>query len=219
MRTVDRSKAERRAERRETRVQRREARRRATRRRDRLFWGAIALVVVIGVAGLVYVARADRAAKSRFEVSAGDSAPEFTLPAVNGGMVSLAQIRQRTQVLLFFNEGIMCQPCWDQLNAIQRDYAQFRELGIEVVGITVDPVDQLALKGQQEGITLPVLADEGARVSRMYDTLRFGSMHPGERPGHTFILVGRDGLVRWRRDFREMYVPNEPLLQSLRALR
>ncbi|MGH2404763.1 MAG: hypothetical protein ACRDGN_09895 [bacterium] len=66
---------------------------------------------------------------------------------------------------------------------------------------------------------LPVLADEGAGVSRMYGTLRLGFIHPRQRQGHRFILVDRDGTVRWRRDFREMFVPDQVLLQSLRALR
>lgn len=205
--------------RRETRAQRREARRHRAQRRDRLLWGSIAVVVVLAVAGVAYLRVSERTGRAGFGVDVGSRAPEFSLPAVGGGTVSLAQLLTRGQVLLFFYEGIMCPPCYEQLRAIQRDYERFRALGIDVVAITVDPIDQLIVKGRQEGITLPVLGDDGARVSRAYDALRIGSMHPGQRPGHTFILVGRDGLVRWRRDYREMFVPNQSLLQALRALR
>lgn len=34
----------------------------------------------------------------------------------------------------------------------------------------------------------------------------------------TFILVDRDGVVRWRRDFREMYVPVQAVLTGLRSV-
>lgn len=180
---------------------------------------SIAFVLIAAIVGLTYVGGRTQQGARGFAVDVGDPAPEFTLRVVGGEDVSLTQLRQRGQVLLFFYEGIMCQPCWDQMTAIQRDYEQFRALGVDVAGVTVDPLDQLVLKVRQERITLPVLADDEALVSRIYDTLRFGSMHPGERPGHTFILVGRDGRVRWRRDFREMFVPNEVLLQGLRALR
>lgn len=188
-------------------------------RRNHVLGVSIALIMGAAIVGVIYVGRTGQSPARDFAVSAGDLAPEFALPVVGAEVVSLGQLRQRSPVLLFFYEGIMCQPCWDQLTAIERDYDQFRRLGIEVVGITVDPLDQLILKVRQERTTLPVLADEGARVSAMYDTLRFGSMHPGQRPGHTFILVGQDGRVRWRRDFREMFVSNSTILRDLRALR
>lgn len=202
----------------QTRQQRRAARRRERSRRGLVLWSGITLAVVIGLAALFYVGSAGRRAAASFAVNPGDPAPEFSLPVVGGGTASLAELRARGPVLLFFQEGIMCQPCWDQVVAIQRDYAQFRALGLQVVSITVDPINHLVTKVQQEGIALPVLADEGARVSREYDTLRFGSMHPGQRPGHTFVLVDRDGTIRWRRDFREMFVRNEVLLRDLRGI-
>ncbi|MGH2349482.1 MAG: peroxiredoxin family protein [bacterium] len=173
----------------------------------------------VAAVGVVIASRNTHRGGTAFAVNVGDQAPEFQLRATNGETVSLGRLRQRGKVLLFFYEGIMCQPCWDQLRAIQQDYAQFRDLGIDVVGITVDPFEHLVAKVGQDGIVLPVLVDEDARVSRLYDTLRIGSMHPGQRPGHTFILVGRDGVVLWRQDYSEMFVPDAILLRQLRAIR
>ncbi len=179
---------------------------------------SIALVVVLLGAGLIY-ARITGRRSERFVVDVGDHAPDFSLVDANRGeTLSLEQLRGRSRVLLFFFEGIMCQPCWDQLRDFERVDEEFRKLGIEVVGVTVDPLRPLAAKTRQEGLGLPVLFDGGARVSRQYDTLAFGSMHPGQRPGHTFILVGREGTVLWRQDFREMYVPVHVVLQDLRSV-
>lgn len=200
-------------------AQRKMLKRRRETRRNYVLGVSIALVIAAAIAAFIYVGGTRRNRAQEFAVNVGGLAPEFALPVVGRDVVALSQLRQRGPVLLFFYEGIMCQPCWDQMTAIERDYKQFRALGIDVVGITVDPLDQLVLKVRQERITLPVLADESARVSAMYDTLRFGSMHPGQRPGHTFILVGQDGRVRWRRDFREMFVSNSTILRDLRALR
>lgn len=205
--------------RREGRAQRREARRQGKRRRNRLTVVTLALVAVLAVGGLIYAGVSGRRQSASFAVDVGDRAPDFSLRDANSGReISLQQLIQPNRTLLFFFEGIMCQPCWDQLRDFERVYEEFRKLGIEVVGVPVDPLPALSRKGQLEGIGLPVLADERARVSRMYDTLAFGSMHPGQRPGHTFILVDRDGIVRWRRDFREMYVPVQAVLTGLRSV-
>ena len=45
---------------------------------------------------------------------AGTAAPAFTLTSGAGKPVSLADYRGRT-VLLYFQEGLSCQPCWDQI--------------------------------------------------------------------------------------------------------
>jgi hypothetical protein len=37
------------------------------------------------------------------QLSVGDTAPDFTLPAATGGEVSLAQLREQQDVLLYFN--------------------------------------------------------------------------------------------------------------------
>ncbi|MGH2425561.1 MAG: peroxiredoxin family protein [bacterium] len=151
-------------------AQRKTLRRREA-RRNYVLGVSIALVIAAAIAAFIYVGGTRQNRAQEFAVNVGDLAPEFSLPVVGGEVVSLSQLRQRSPVLLFFYEGIMCQPCWDQMTAIERDYEQFRALGIDVVGITVDSLDQLVLKVRQERITLPVLADESARVSAMYDTL------------------------------------------------
>src|SRR3972149_1181646 len=42
-------------------------------------------------------------------------APDFSLPAVGGGTVSLSDFKGKEYVLLFFNEGIGCGGCWKQI--------------------------------------------------------------------------------------------------------
>ena len=48
----------------------------------------------------------------------GDRAPQIRLPSTAGPAFDLAAQRGRT-VLLYFQEGLMCQPCWDQLKDIE----------------------------------------------------------------------------------------------------
>jgi peroxiredoxin len=157
-------------------------------------------------------------------------APSFTLPATTGQNISLSDYEGKKNVLLYFQEGIMCAPCWKQLEDIQKEYGKFESLDIEVLAITVDPLNALIKESQKRGITLPVL-DDGVdlSVSKAYNVLD-QSMHPGSRPGHSFILIGKDGNIIWKKDYYpagqnmggmnmnmggKMYVPVEELLKEI----
>lgn len=155
----------------------------------------------------------------------GNLAPSLRLPSTRGGTFDLASYRGKQQVLLYFQEGLTCQPCWDQLRALQQDLPKLRALGVgQVVSITTDPVGDIEQKAKDEGLTIPVLSDVGAKYSSSsaWGTNRYQMQMMGERNGHTFILVGKDGRIRWRADYGgapkyTMYVPDETLLADLRA--
>lgn len=150
----------------------------------------------------------------------GDSAPDFTLTGADGSTFHLADARSK-QVLLYFHEGLGCDPCWRQIDAIQADLARFQSLGIdEVVAISADPAAAQAQRALRTGVTLPTLADPDRAVSGAYGTLAYGMMN-GALPGHTFILVGPDGTIRWRADYGgppnyTMFVADDTLLAELR---
>lgn len=152
----------------------------------------------------------------------GKPAPPIDLPSTTGGTFKLAASKGRETVLLYFQEGLTCQPCWDQLVAMEQDAAKFRALGIgRIVSITTDPLDLIEQKVQDEGISFPVLSDPTAKVSDTYDARAYSMtwMRP-HRNGHTFILVGKDGRIMWRADYGgkpkyTMFVPDEVLLARL----
>lgn len=150
----------------------------------------------------------------------GAEAPDFALPASAAGTFRLADQRGKN-VLLYFHEGLMCAPCWKQIDDIEADLAKFQEVGVdEIAAISLDPADAQRQRAQLRGISFPVLADIDLAVSRLYDALSYGMMG-GTRPGHTFILVGPDGTIRWRADYGgppdfTMYVPNTTVLAELR---
>ncbi|MGH9987084.1 MAG: peroxiredoxin family protein, partial [Nitrososphaeraceae archaeon] len=166
-------------------------------------------------------------------IDISSKAPSFTLPATTGNNISLSDYKGKKNVLLYFQEGIMCAPCWKQLEDIQKEYGKFDSLDVEVLTITVDPLNALIKESQKRGITLPVLDDgDDLSVSKEYDVLD-QSMHPGSRPGHSFILIGKDGDIIWRKDYYpagqniggmnmnmggRMYVPVEELLTEINKI-
>ncbi len=151
----------------------------------------------------------------------GKAAPAIQLPSTDGSTFDLAALRGTT-VLLYFQEGLMCQPCWDQIKDIEKDPAQLQALGIDhMVSITTDDLDLLRQKVADEGLTTPVLSDPDLAVSKAYNANRYGMMGTS-RDGHTFIVIGPDGQIRWRADYGgapkfTMYIPAPDLFADIRA--
>jgi peroxiredoxin Q/BCP len=149
----------------------------------------------------------------------GDQAPPLVLPAADGTSFDLAAEAGNT-VLLYFQEGLMCQPCWDQLAEIEASWDDFTALGIDQIAtVTTDPAELLRRARVDQAFTSPVLSDADARVSETWGTLDFGMMG-GSHNGHSFILVGPDGTIQWRADYGgapdyTMYLPVPALLTDL----
>ena len=107
-----------------------------------------------------------------------------------------------------------------QVVDLQND-PKFQAFGVQLLSISPDPISAWQTEGGKLGITMPMLSDAGNRVWFRYGTSAW--MMAMNEPGHTFILVGRDGRVAWVRDYGApehggaMYVaPSEldPLIQQ-----
>ncbi len=151
----------------------------------------------------------------------GAKAPAIKLPSTAGGTFDLGARRGRS-VLLYFQEGLTCEPCWTQLKDLDQQMHSLKALGVDdLVTITSDPLDQLSQKVADEGITTPVLSDASLTASTAYTANEYGMMGTS-RDGHTFLLVGPDGRIEWRADYGgppnfTMYVPVPDLLADLQT--
>lgn len=153
----------------------------------------------------------------------GEEAPDFSLPSSEGGDVSLSELRGES-VLLYFQEGLMCQPCFDQITDLENNAQKLQEAGIDrVVSITSDRVEHLAQKSADMGLSTPVLSDPDLDVIRAYSANSYGMMGD-TRAGHSFVLVDPDGTITWRADYGgapdyTMFLPVDALLADLEAER
>ncbi len=203
--------------------------------KSRRFRTGIRVAVFAGVAivllGVIYFLNAGNGSPSSANSSGkypfavgnpgpGEQAPPIRLQSTDGSTFDLAVLRGKT-VLLFFQEGIACEPCWTQIKDIESNMQRFRALGIDsMVSITSDPLDTLKQKVADEGLSTPVLSDPSLTVSRTYNANQYGMM--GESSdGHTFIIVGPDGRIKWRADFGgapnyTMYVPISMLIADMK---
>ncbi|GAA3246150.1 peroxiredoxin family protein [Streptomyces labedae] len=214
------------AQRRATRLLAERARERQLQQRRRLRNGAIVAVILIAVIGGLYAVfnRSEQSSASGYEVGSpgpGQTAPGFSLTSSSGGKVDLADARGKT-VLLYFQEGLTCQPCWDQIRDLEKSAAKVKAAGIdEILSITTDPANLIARKVKDDKLTTPVLSDPDLKVSKAYEANQYGMMGDS-RDGHSFVLVGPDGKIQWRADYGgapkyTMYVKVDKLLADLKA--
>ena len=209
------------------------AARRSTTPRGRIWlWVAVAAVALLGLF-VIYTTTSSTshsaAPAERYQVGSpgiGAQAPDFTLPnatAPPGGpaAVTLSGLRGKT-TLLYFHEGLGCQPCWNQIRDLQADRAKLTAAGVDqLLTVTSGPGDLIAQKMRDDGLSAPALVDTDLGVSTRYQANQYGMMGTST-DGHSFVLVGPDGRIQWRADYGgapnyTMYVGVDRLLADLTA--
>jgi peroxiredoxin len=96
---------------------------------------------------------------------------------------------------------------------------EFTDLHIAFLSIAFDSVNELSDVGEEFGVKISLLSDPNGQVSASYGVLQW-AVKTGE-PGHTFILVGKDGKISWIQDFGapenggRMYVPVDELVSQI----
>lgn len=144
-------------------------------------------------------------------------APDFTLEAYDGRKIALKDLK-RKNVVIFFTEGAMCYPsCWDQMVAMTKEQ-RLNDDKTVAFSIAVDPKNDWAeaVKQMPELGSSTVLLDVDKKVTSAYGVLTLNSsMHRGEFPGHTYIIVDKEGIVRYLLDDVDMQNRNKELLEAL----
>lgn len=144
-------------------------------------------------------------------------APAFSLPQADGQLISLAGLKGKPVVVLFYL-GHGCLHCIEQLNAFAPEYQAFQKAGIAIIAISTDPVTELR-KSQnaynQEGhFPFAILADPSLRSFqdyRAYDDFEKKSLHG------TF-LIDPQGRVLWQDIGAEPFAQPDFLLKEATRL-
>ncbi|MBI5621350.1 redoxin domain-containing protein [Candidatus Falkowbacteria bacterium] len=146
-------------------------------------------------------------------------APDFSLTSLDGTEYSLASLKGKN-ILLFFNEGLMCYPaCWNQIVSLAQDQT-INDQAIVLSVVTDNPQDwQKAIEKMPELAKATVLFDQGGAVSRQFGMLTApSSMHPGRFPGHSYLIIDREGTIRYTLDDPKMGIWNASLIAEISKL-
>ncbi len=161
-----------------------------------------------------------RGPATNLDALVGSPAPDFQLTDHSGTTYSLADLKGK-DVILFFNEGMMCYPaCWNQIAALGSD-ERFKVDDVVALSVVVDPTDQWqqAIEKMPELGVATVVHDDGAVVSSAYGMLNTNSsMHYGQLPGHSYVVIDREGIVRHVYDDPNMAIHNDALADVVGTL-
>ncbi len=124
----------------------------------------------------------------------GTPAPDFPLAATPDQQVTLSDFRGRPLILVFYPAD-WSPVCGDELALYNEVLPEFRRLGAELVGISVDGAWCHLAFAQDRKLHFPLLSDfepKGA-VSRAYGAYR----HSAGQSARALFLLDGEGIVRW----------------------
>jgi peroxiredoxin Q/BCP len=100
-------------------------------------------------------------------LSAGDPAPDFTLPSDDGRTVSLADSRGR-KTIVYFYPAAMTPGCTTQACDFTDSLSSLQARGYDVLGISPDSPATLAKFRDKDGLTITLLSDADRSVMQAY---------------------------------------------------
>jgi thioredoxin-dependent peroxiredoxin len=122
-------------------------------------------------------------------IEEGTPAPDFELGADDGGRVRLSELRGRPVVLYFYPKddtpGCTAQAC-----EIRDEYAEFRERGAVVLGVSPDDEASHARFKSKHGLPFALLADPDHKVAEQY-----GVWGEREYRGRKYMGINRSTFV------------------------
>jgi peroxiredoxin len=133
-------------------------------------------------------------------VSVGALAPDFSAVDADGMAFRLSDLCG-SPVLLKFFRGYWCPYCVAELKQLDESAKEFAALGIKLVALSSDRVDELRPFKQKHNWDITLLADPELVVHRQY-RVEFRKFTPKRGPFRdlaipTTILIDRDGRVLW----------------------
>jgi peroxiredoxin Q/BCP len=144
------------------------------------------------------------------------TAPNFSLPDVNGVPRELRQLGKDRPIVVVFYLGYGCSHCVAQLLALDQDQHYFRELDADIVAISSDASDHTAEKYKEYGeFHFPVLADVDYAVSTQWGVYQPETDDKPEFMKHGTYVVDRSGKVIWAAVGNEPFLDNKTLLHVL----
>jgi peroxiredoxin Q/BCP len=147
-----------------------------------------AVIAALGGA-IASLARGDRR-QPRVRLSAGDSAPEFELPASDGATYRLSGFRGTSPVVVAWFPKAFTSGCTVECRSIGGAITELARYEAMVFAACCDDVNTVRAFARSTGIGAPILADRDKRVARA-----FGVLGPLGLPSRWTFYIGIDGRI------------------------
>ena len=113
------------------------------------------------------------------------AAPDFALPARDGGEVRLSELKGQVVMINFW--ATWCGPCRQEMPLLQQIHAKYEPLGFTMLGVNVEP-DSVAAQNwlKEMPVSFPIVFDRKSEVSSSF----------GVEAMPSSVLIDREGRVR-----------------------
>lgn len=129
-------------------------------------------------------------------LSAGDTAPDFTLPDADGNQVTLSDLRGQ-RVIVYFYPAASTPGCTTQACDFRDSLDHLTSEGFAVLGVSPDKPAKLARFRDTQGLTFPLLSDEDKSVLSAYGAYGEKKLYGKVVVGviRSTFVIGADGKV------------------------
>jgi len=124
-----------------------------------------------------------------FELSIGSPAPDFSLPATGGKILSLADFREK-KLLIYFYPKDDTPGCTQQACALSSHLLQLNNLSLAVVGVSKDSMASHEKFAKRFDLKFPLLSDKDSDVCERYGVWKEKSMM-----GKTYMGIERSSFI------------------------
>lgn len=160
-------------------------------------WLRVAILSVL-LAALVFAVYSSFQ-KDTSTLKVGDTAPNFSLPQLDGSQVKLSDFQGKAVVLNFW--GSWCVPCKTEMPDLEKQYQLHKNNRIVFTGVNIGESAITAKQFiSQVGVTFPIWLDQQREITRLY---KIG-------PIPTTFFIDKNGVIK------DVFIGqmNEQLLQE-----
>lgn len=118
----------------------------------------------------------------------GAVAPNFKLVGLDGSTKELSELKGKVVVVNFW--GTFCEPCREEMPALERQHAKWSGKNVEILGLNLDE-PRVAVENfvNQYKVTFPILLDKNEETRKRYGVSQYPT---------TFFIKpdGKVGVIR-----------------------
>lgn len=100
----------------------------------------------------------------------GDRLPEFEARSTEGCPIRSAALLGKLTVVFFFPKAFT-PGCVRETKAFRDEYPTLARRGVQIVGVSTDPIDAQCRFAEWAGVPFPLVADEGGALSKLFGVL------------------------------------------------
>ena len=130
------------------------------------------VLILVGVGIIVLLQTKDSSLNLSGQPRPGQGvpAPDFTLPGLDGQMVSLADYRGKVVLLNIW--ATWCPPCLEEMPSMEKLYQELKGEGFEILAVSIDESGAQGVLAfmKKHKLSFPVLTDSKGTIKNLYRT-------------------------------------------------